>query len=338
METYKTPYFQKYYHFLNDFYSNDYDNFDKISLKRLKSRIVPRPPKSSSPFLPQVKHSEIPLTQISEEDFFTSKRELRKRDTLSMSKIEKSGPFKSPVLKSSTSFCSINNFSTSFYKSGLPKSSNNPEVYKKLKDRIKMVQTNKEEKIDKKEVLQIVDGLIEKYCNNPKEDTLNSERHKKLNNNDLEKNLKELDLTLSKVYIKPKPIKEIKSVDKIKEYYHLPGRFLCNIKIEKGFKANTTRIPLKSYKSLLHSQDFTFSDDHPFSFELKRGSTLNFKNTDNSFFGGRSKGEDVKNIFKINDKSKTQAKFASNSERKMVITPENSKNKFIKIISKMHGN
>lgn len=336
MEAYKSPYFRKHYRFLNDFYSNDYDILEKSPSKHIKKTSNISKNSMNSPFLLAAKQIESPLTQVLEEDFYTSKRETRKRESLSLSKasfLNRPSLIKTPVLKNSNSFDS-KKLSSYFFKS-----QQNPETYKKLLDRVRYTPPPNKEFENKREVMRIVEGLISKYSEKKRENQSSMPQILKKNSIlELEKSLNELDLTFTKVVLKPKtPLKQ-QNNNKNNQFFHLPGRFLCNIKLKNGIMEKNT---VNSYKSLLYSKDFTIVEEDSQNILMKKPDFLYSSKAKSMTFNKNNS-----NIFKFpqgNFKIKTRG--ADISEFKeysfnnfQSFYSKNSKNKFVNIIKKMHGN
>lgn len=340
MEAYKSPYFRKHYRFLNDFYSNDYDILEKSPSKHIKKATNIPKNSANSPFLPATKQIEGPLTQVLEEDFYISKRETRKRESLSLSKVSflnRPSLIKTPVLKNSNSFDSRK---LSSLNSGLFfKSQQNPETYKKLLDRVRYTPPSNKDFVNKQEVMKIVEGLIAKYSEKKQEtQSFMPQILKKNSILELEKSLNELDLTFTKVVLKPKtPIKQ-QNNNKNNRFFHLPGRFLCNIRLKNGFLKKDT---INSYKSLLYSKDFTIVEETSQNIVMKKPEFLYSSKAKSMTFNKNNS-----NIFKFpqeNMQVKTRGTYISefkdgSNDNSHSLYTKNSKNKFINMIKKMHGN
>ena len=340
MEKYKSPYIRKHFRFLNDFYSNDYELIEKSS--PLKSPITTSQYQSKtdipSALLSVKKNPEgtlTSLTQVEEEDFYIEKRSIRKRDSMHKSSHH---PF-------NETFHQSNIFKPLYHKTpsnDVIESGNSSDVYLNLLERIKRFNPKSQfikPNVSKEEVLKIVENLIDNSSNSMKSSKIFRNDETKSFVAELQKNLQDIDINLSKVYLIPSKFqKKLKNKKNLSDY-HLPGRYLCNIKLQNNDKYNKTdgKALKNSFRSLLVSPEFNIVnsvEDINKNFSLLKKSSFILPTNQPAINSFRIKTKTKENITNLTHiRNKTTNTTANNIE-----SNEKNKQKFANMIRKMHIN
>lgn len=321
----------KHYRFINEFYSKDHDVVEKNSPKKpIKLSQHYKIPSSQSPFLPNLKKTESPLTMVEEEDFYIEKRALRKRESVLRTNNSTSELLKSrlstvnsgSVHKSIVSMSSFQKSPSFMEVSSRCKIKFNPDVYKKLLERVKrfnLKENGLKNGVSKDEILKIVENLIEKSS----EVTKKPKFSKKSGN---QNPFYDIENSFSSNYFMTTTKPKLTEKKNFFSEFHITNSYSSNIRHEnEPGKAISFR---SAYQNLINSQDFSlFPPEEPLqqSQVFKRTSTLNF-HTQSQLLN------------KLNAKNNKIPNLKNNNQ--IQITPfnkEKNAEKLKEMIRRMHG-
>ena len=272
----------KHYRFINEFYSKDHDVVENNSPKKpIKLSQHYKIPSSQSPFLPNLKKTESPLTMVEEEDFYIEKRAVRKRESILRTNNSTSELLKSrlstinsgSVHKSIVSMSSFQKVPSLMEVSSRCKIKPNPDVYKKLLERVKrfnLKENGLKNGVSKDEILKIVENLIEK----------SSEANKKLKISKIsghQNPFYDIENSFSNSYFMTTLKPKLPEKKNLFSEFHITNSYSSGLKPEneagKGLSFRS------AYQNLINSEDFSLfpPEDHPQQSQVfKRNSTLNF--------------------------------------------------------------
>ena len=325
----------KHYRFINEFYSKDHDVVEKNSPKKpIKLSQHYEIPSIQSPFLPNLKKTESPLTMVEEEDFYTEKRALRKRESILRTNNSTSELLRSrlstinsgSVHKSIVSMSSFQKPPSLMEVSPRCKIKANPDIYKKLLERVKrfnLKENGLKNGVSKDEILKIVENLIEKSSEANKKPKISKKSGHQNPFYDIEN-------SFSNSYFMTTSKPKMPEKKHFFSEFHITNSYSSNIKPEN--EAGKILSFRSAYQNLINSQDFSlFPQEEPLqqSQVFKRNSTLNFHTQ-----------SPLLNKLNVKNNKIPNLKNNGNGKKEIQITPfnkEGNAGKLKEMIRRMHG-